>query len=177
MKSPFFHVIAAIILCIITIVGYGMWYAAIAAKSAAAAALQSTIDTKTETMNRIATTRATLADIANDETVVQNYFVPEAGVVAFINSLEAHGKTLGTAVNVLSVSTAGTKIQPALSLSLVIGGSFNAVMRTVGAIEYAPYDLSISALSVTQDENKNWRANLKLLVGSVPVMRTATITP
>lgn len=66
MKSSFSHIIIAFVLCIVAIVGYGMWYAAISTKSAAVASLQSQIDTKTETVNRIAATRATLADVASD---------------------------------------------------------------------------------------------------------------
>ncbi len=177
MKSPFSHIIIAFILCIVAIAGYGMWYAAISAKSAEVASLQNQIDTKTETVNRIAATRATLASVANDEATVQSYFVPEASVVAFINSLEAYGKTPGAVVSVLSVSTSGTAAQPSLAFTLTVKGTFDAVMRTVGSIEYSPYDLSISALTIVQDDKNSWHADLKLSVGSMPATSAATSTP
>lgn len=176
MKSPFSHISIAVVICIFAIVGYGMWYAVISAKSAAVAALQNQIDTKTETVNRVAAARTTLANVASDEAVVQSYFVPEASVVSFIDVLETNGKTLGTTVSVLSVGTSGTPAKPSLELALSAKGTFNDVMRTVGAIEYAPYDLSISSLTVTQDDKNSWHADLKVLVGSVPAAKSTTTT-
>lgn len=176
MKSPFSHIMIAAVVCIAAIAGYGMWYAAISAKSASVAALQNQIDTKTETVNRIAAARATLANVASDESVVQNYFVPEAGVVSFIDALETSGKTLGATVSVLSVGTSGTPAKPLLELTLSAKGTFDAVMRTVGAIEYAPYDLSISSLAVVQDDKNIWHADLKVTVGSVPVAKSSIVS-
>jgi hypothetical protein len=173
MKSPFSQIIIVGILCTATFAAYGMGYALISAKSAAVADVQSKIDAKTETMNRIAATRATLASITNDEASVQSYFVPEADVVTFIDSLQAHGRVLKAVVDVTSVAKSGTSVQPALALALTIQGTFDAMMRTVGSIEYAPYALSISSLDVTQDAKDSWHADLKLLVGS----RTASSTP
>ncbi|MDP2665612.1 MAG: hypothetical protein Q8P23_03185 [bacterium] len=177
MKTHFSHIVVAISVCLIALIGYGMWYAVISAKSTTIADLQSRIDTKTETVSRIAATRATLAGVTSDEERVQGYFVSEAGVVAFIDALERREKTLGTTVDVLSVSTSGTAAQPSLTLSLTVKGTFDAVMRTVGSIEYAPYDLSISAVFIAQDAENSWRADLKLFVGSLPTVRAATSTP
>lgn len=177
MKTPFSHIIVAVGVCLIALIGYGVWYAVISEKSTTVADLQSRIDAKTETVNRIAATRATFVGVTSDEAMVQGYFVSEAGIVAFIDALERREKTLGTTVGVLSVSTSGTAAQPSLTLSLTVKGTFDAVMRTVGSIEYAPYDLSISAVSIVQDAENSWHADLKLLVGSLPTVRAATTTP
>lgn len=166
MKSPFSQFVIAGVLCTATFAVYGVWYATVAAKSAAVATLQNTITAKTETVNRIAATRATLAGILNDETVIQGYFVPEANIVAFINSLQTHGKVLGATMQVLSVAKSGTALAPVFELTLTAKGTFDAVMRTTGSIEYLPYDLSVSTLTVTQDAKDSWHADLKLLVGS-----------
>lgn len=176
MKSSFSHFFLALAICIVSIVGYGVWYGNISSRSAAVAELQNQINIKTETANRIVAARATLANIASAEATVQDYFVPEADVVSFINSLEEHGRTLGATISVLSVSTGGTAVQPLLILSLTITGTFDSVMRTAGVIEYAPYDLSITNLSVSQDAKDLWHADLKMSVGSVPVARSATTT-
>jgi len=168
MKSPLTHLVFALIMGAALLATYGVWYAAVSAKSASVTALQGQIDTKTETIKRLATTRATFAEMAGDEAVVQGYFVPETGVVSFIDSLESRGDSLGATVNVLSVSTSKTSAQPSLELSLAINGTFDAVMRTVGAIEYAPYALSIMSLSVEQEAGGVWRANIQISVGSVP---------
>jgi len=167
MKISYARAIVIFAASIAVLIGYAMWYAAVANKSAAVAGLESDIAAKTEAANRIASARAALSGIAGDEDAVQNYFVPETGVVAFINDLEAHGKAQGAAVSVLSVSTDNSGTPPTLLLALSVKGAFDAVLRTVGAIEYAPYDLSISGLSIKQDASNAWHADLKILVGSV----------
>jgi len=177
MSSSLPRIIIVLIVCSVALASYGAWYSVLSGKSATVADLQNKIDTKTETVNRLAATRATLASIANDEATVQNYFVQEIGVVGFIDSLEARGRARGASMRVLSVSTGGTAAQPALVLTLSAKGTFDAVMRTVGSIEYAPYDLSISTLSVGWDAKDSWHADLTLLVGSVPATRSATSTP
>ena len=174
MKSSLFHLLAAVTLCIVALIGYGVWYSTVSAESAAVADLQNNIVAKTEAVKRIAATRASLTDIAGDEALVQSYFVPEANIVSFINALESRGTAQKASVSVLSVSESGTKAQPALSFSITVKGTFDAVMRTVGSIEYAPYALSISSLSVAQDTKSGWHADLRLLVGSMPANVTAT---
>lgn len=172
MKSPLSQFILAGAFCIAAGAVYSAWYATVAAKSAAAAALQSAITTKTETVNRIAATRATLAGITDDERIIQGYFVPEANIVAFINSLQTHGKALGATVHVLSVSKSETSAASVFELALTIKGTFDAVMRTTGSIEYLSYNLSVSSLVLAQDAKDSWHADLKVLVGS----RTADAT-
>jgi len=168
MKSPLLHLIFASLACVAMLVGYGVWYASVKAKSVAVANLENQISIKTETESRITSTRASLAEIAGDEATLQSYFVPETGVVAFIDHLDAQGQTLGATVSVLSVATSDAGAQPELTLTLTVEGTFDAVMRTIGAIEYAPYDLSISRLSLQQSAKNTWHADLNLHVGSVP---------
>ncbi len=174
MKSRFFHLGILFIASIVACVGFSMWYATLSAKSAAVANLQNQIITKTETVHHVAFARAALAEIADDEMTVQSYFVPETGVVAFINELETRGRAQGTVVRVLSVSTRTTGTQPMFEFMLAIDGPFDTVMRTIGGIEYAPYAISISTLSLAQNDENSWHADLKLAVGSV---RAATSTP
>ncbi|MFA5942786.1 MAG: hypothetical protein WC798_03930 [Candidatus Paceibacterota bacterium] len=166
MRSHVFHLIVACAISIAALAGYSLWYVAVAKKSADVAGLQNQIDAKTETASRIASARAVLADVAGAEAAVQSYFVPETGVVAFISGLEARGRAQGAAVSVLSVSTT-QGARPTLLFALTIKGTFDAVMRTVGVIEYAPHDISFSGLSLVQNEEGDWQADLKLVVGSV----------
>ncbi|HVB20265.1 MAG TPA: hypothetical protein VNF51_03250 [Candidatus Paceibacterota bacterium] len=176
MKSPFFHLVLACVICVGALIGYGIWYTIIESESATVDSLKNQITTNTENTSRIASARVSLAEIAGDEASIQNYFVSESGVVAFINALEALGQAQGAAVSILSVSTSGTVAHPSLTFALAVRGTFDACMRTVGAIEYAPYDLSISTLSLGQDGKNSWHADLTLLVGSVPAA-VASSTP
>ena len=177
MKSPFSNLIIAVVVFVIVSIGYGIWYAAIAAKSTNVVYLENQIETKTQTASHIASARAALTEIAGDETVIQKYFVSKTAVVAFIDDLQARGKAQETVISILSVSTAGTVLQPTLLLSLTINGTFDAVMRTVGTIEYAPYAISILGLSLGQVAANSWHADLKLLVGSVPGDAASSPTP
>jgi len=180
MKSSFFHFVMIVIAGSAVLAGYGAWYKIVSDESASVANLQNQIDTKTEAANRAASARATIAEIASGENALQGYFVPQTGVVAFINGLEAQGQALGTMINVLSVS-AGTGKRSTFVLSLTVKGTFDAVMRTVGVIEYAPYDLSLTQFSLNQDAKNSWHANLGLVVGSTNASstdsETATSTP
>ncbi|HEY4500776.1 MAG TPA: hypothetical protein VJI70_00700 [Candidatus Paceibacterota bacterium] len=176
MKSISFHIVAWVSICVAALVGQGFWYATIARKSATVADLQSQIDTKAETASRIASARTALVEIADDESVVQGYFVPETGVVSFIDDLEARARGQKAGIKVLSVSIGDAKRKATLVFSLTITGTFDAVMRTIGVIEYAPYGLSISKLSVGKDEKSIWHANLELLVGSILASPTTKTT-
>lgn len=176
MKSTPINAIVALSLCAAALVGHGFWYAAVVDKSAEVANLQNRIDEKTEFAARTASARTTLAEVASDESVVRGYFVPEAGVVPFIDDLEARARAQTATMKVLSVSVANAVKQPTLSLSLTINGTFDAVMRTVGSIEYSPYNLSLAKFSLMKDEKDIWNANLELLVGSILANSSSTST-
>lgn len=181
MKSPFIHLILACGLCAAMLTGYGAWYQHVSAKSAEVTLLQGQVDAKTRAANRLAAAQTTLTEITEDEKLIHEYFVSENGVVSFINGLEARGKSLGAAVDVLSVSTGGTALQPALILTVSVSGPFDAVARAVGSIEYAPYDISISRLMFGQGEGNSWHAELSILVGALSAntipKTVATSTP
>ncbi len=175
MKITIFHLTVWVSLCTAALVGYGFWYAAVANESTTVAGLQNQIDTKTETASRIASARTALAEIAGDESVVQSYFVPDTAVVPFIDDLQVRARAQNATMKVLSVSVGTDVAEPTLILSLTITGTFDAVMRTVGAVEYAPYDLSLSKLSLGKSDKNIWSASTELIVGSVPAS-TATST-
>ncbi|MDO8231868.1 MAG: hypothetical protein Q7T37_01540 [bacterium] len=168
MKSSLTHLILVLVMCAGSVGGFWFWYTSIAEESVEATILQGQINAKSGAISRITTARSVFAEIANDETAVQSYFVPETGIVAFIDTLESRGRSLGATVDVLSVSTGGDPAHPTLELTLSIKGSFDSVMRTVGSIEYAPYAISVSSLLVGRDVKEAWMANLKMRVASVP---------
>lgn len=172
MRSPLIHIIGSLLLLASVVAVYGVWYSVVSGKSQHVAEVQNKIEDAEKNANRIALARAALAEISDDEASVRSYFVPESGVVEFINGLEKLGTAQKSEVKVLSVSTAGSAAQPILTLSLSIHGTFDSVMRTVGAIEYAPFDLWVTRLSVVHDKERLWRAELSLNVGSAPAATT-----
>lgn len=175
MRSPLTHFLLALTTLIAVSGAYGAWYTTVSHKSNEVANLQSQIDAANENAGRIALAKTAISEIVMDEERMKNYFVSESSVVSFINELEALGTSGGAAVTVLSVSKGGTSLAPTLLLSLSIQGTFDAVMSTVGAIEYVPYDVSITTLSVEQNGKDIWHANVNIVAGSASVS-TATST-
>lgn len=175
-KSPLTQLVIALVVLLGAFAALGFWYSLISVKSVAVANLQSQIDAKTTAAQHIASAQAALAEIAGDEVAVQAYFVPDSNVVSFIDDLQARGRVLKSSVNVLSVAASHTAVHPSLELTLTITGPFDAVMRTVGAIEYAPYDLSITELALGQTDKNVWHADVKLLVGSAAASAVSAAT-
>lgn len=169
MKKPIITLVVAALLALGALGGYVLWYKVIAAESGRAVLLDREIRAHSADASRTGALKATLAEIENDEALVQGYFVSEANVAAFVDDLEARGRALGAVVDTTSVANADTPEHSAIAVALIITGSFDAVLRTIGSIEYAPYDLMVSSLVFTRDVPKpGWRADLKLVVGSAP---------
>ncbi len=174
MKSPLIHLLLSILVALGVGVGYGFWYVTVADKSTEVASLETQITQATDNVKRIATARAALDEISNDESKIKSYFVPESSIVDFISDLQARGAANKATIEVTSVIQIKNTARPTLQFLLTIKGTFDAVMRTIGAIEYAPYDTSIASLSVVQTDQKIWQASMTLSVGSVAEPSTST---
>ena len=173
MKRSLTALIFALALFAAALFAYGYGYFLVSGKSVEVAKLEQQIQTKTETASRVSSARAALAEISGDEAAVKAYFVSQTQIVPFIDALQATGSDLGTKVEVLSVSQKQNTERPALSVALSVSGSFDAVMRTAGAIEFSPFDLTVDTFGLSKDAAANgWRANLTLTIGS-----TVTGTP
>lgn len=175
MKKPILPLVSSIIIFILVGIGYLVWYKTVSAQSALTASLDAQINAKTETEARISSARAALADVSNEETLLNSYFVSPSEVVPFIDALEAIGAGESAPITILSVA-GGTGAHPVLTFTLSIHGTFDAVMRTVGAIEYAPYDLSITALAIGKDASNAWHADMTISVVATNVSATSTPT-
>lgn len=166
MKSLTAHFVSALALLLVALAVYGSWYYSVAAGSAAVAGIEARINAKTELADRVASARAALAELSGDEHAIGAYFVSESSVVAFIDDLEARGRAQGASVSVRSVAPTTEGAHAALAVELALEGAFEPVMRTVGAIEYAPKYLRVTELTLAADEEGGWRADLSLIVGS-----------
>lgn len=173
MRSPVTHFIFMFILGVLSVLGYVFWYSIVMDERAKVVSLQDQIDLVHNTADRITLARTILSGTENDEVKMRSYFVPEANVASFINDLESRTSAQKATLSVSSVSTGGTSAHLTLKLDLIIKGTFDAVMHTIGAIEYAPYAISIPTVSVQQDDKGVWLANLKVIVGSI-IEKTTT---
>lgn len=129
------------------VTAYGLWYRVVGKTSAHAAQLSVDIETKTQDSARVAAAKVALSELAADESGVHQYLVPTNDVVPFLEGLEQTGRQLGAEVEVASVSAESKTSRPHLTLSLKITGSFDSVLRTLGAIEYGPYDSALGTVT------------------------------
>ncbi len=164
------HVLIAAAAFVIALSAYGAWYAHVGKESATAVSLADQVGAKKENQARTREAKDELARALSDETAIADYFVDTAEVVPFLEALQATGAQLGADVEVESVSSKAGD-HDALELALRITGSFAAVERTLGAIEYQPYDTEITQLSLdtaaqSGSSTPPWVARLTARVGT-----------
>lgn len=149
MKKPSLtRLITLLLLCVCAGVGYVYAYRVVSKTSERLASLHKEANEKSTDAARIAAVKNALRTLVADESSASNYLVLASDIVPFIERLEQMGSDLGADVSVASVSKEKTGSRERLVLSLKITGNFEAVMRTLGAIEYAPYDITTSQVSV-----------------------------
>lgn len=127
------------------------------------------LDQKAE-IARAERARSALASLDTNENTLQSFFLKKDNIVSFIESLQATGKGTGASVQVVSVSDDKSTGHPRISVSLLISGSFDAVMRTVGILENGSYDTVLSSLTLdsgspTVKGVREWSAATTLSVG------------
>ena len=169
--KPYLHVIILFLVFVAALLLYGSWYGQVGKESADAAGLADQIQQRSQNSVRTQEARAELEHALSEESSIRDYFVNTADVVPFLESLQTTGTKLGSKVDVVSVSTQVAKPRSLLQLSLHITGPFDSVMRTIGAIEYQPYDTSVSSLTLDTTGGNGgtagtWTAALTLFVGT-----------
>lgn len=176
MNKPLIHLAVALIALIAVGVGYAFWYGVVRDTREAVAALTIDAETKEAAAGQISEARSTLSSLAADEAFFGSYFVSTTTVVSFLESIEATGESLGARVEVASV-TPGSPTR--LSVAVRITGSFSAVMRTVGAIEHAPYDITVANLTVDTNAASEgaWTATATFSVGTGPATDAPASAP
>lgn len=177
MKLVITNFMLACVACIGAGGAYLVWNHTIGTAIDRVGALDTEIATKTATVARIASARASLTEIAADEATMRSYFVPEANAVSLITDLESKGRPQGATVKVTNIAPSGSGARAALALTITVKGSFDGVMRTLGTIEYAPYAISLTSLSLNSDDKQNWSATASLTVGSVSATAAAASSP
>ncbi len=175
-KNTFLLLIGATLLVVIAIGAYASAYSLVSTKSADVASLAVQISQKTQATTDIAAAKAELTALQSEEGTVNQYFISTSDVVPFLEQLATTGKYLGTNVQVLSVSAtppaAGVPYGH-LNLSVSITGTFDSVLRTLGAIEYGPEDTTVLNVTFnaaggvnTASSSPTWTANAVYMIGA-----------
>ncbi len=178
MKNPLTQLVLSSVLLLVVIGAYGLWYVAVDTENANARERAGEIQTKSQDASRIAAAKATLAALATDEAAVGMHFVSANDIVPFLGGLQSTGAALGSKVEVVSVGAVpGVAGQGHLNLSVHIAGTFDSVLRTIGALEYAPYDIRLTSLSLDTATKNAWSAAVSFSVGTGPASTTPAKAP
>lgn len=115
---------------------------------------------------RIREAQGALAALSANEARVTGYFLNEAAIVDFLEEVESAGDALGATVTVVAVNNERGAAPPRVSVSLRVTGSFDAVMRTIGVVEYGPYDGVITTVTMDDQGDGAWGASVTYSVGT-----------
>jgi len=170
------HLILAVLLVLSVLGAYLFWFTAVGKASAEAAVLAENIRAKSQELEKVAAAKVALEALAEDEASIRAYLVREAEIVPFLGRLEEAGTSLGASVDVVSVSTETLAERSRIMLSVKIEGSFDAVLRTLGSIEYGAYDSSVERITFDtvpagETPSGEWTATAIFSLGtqSIPV--------
>lgn len=169
MNTSLIQLIVAALLTLGAAGAYAGGYWLVEHARAEAVTLAGQIAEKEAQSARSSSARTALAELSDKEAFVAAHLVATTDIVSFLERLEAAGKEFGATVSVASVQDSSAK-DGTIVLSLSIEGSFDAVMRTLGAIEHGPFANAAKSVTLNSD-GLGWRA-----VGSF-VMGTLTPTP
>ena len=178
----------ALMILVITLGAYGYVYAKVSARSTEASSLAQQIKNQNDAAVKATIAKTRLAELSTQQAAITQYFVSTSDVVPFIEKLQAIGKFIGADVQVASVAAAPASPYGHLNLSVSITGTFDAVSRMLGAIEYQPYNTSISSVTISTTQNQTtvsttttatmtlWNASVVFAVGAITTTATSTAT-
>ena len=108
--------------------------------------------------------REELLLLEEEERYVEERILNVADVVSFLSAFERKGDQHGAEVRVVSVSE---KQEGRVGIAFSISGSFDAVMRTLGSIEYEQYASTIENVTLETSPGEVWTAT-----GSYTILST-----
>ncbi len=182
-NRPLTQLATALLILLIVLGVYLFWYAQVGAETRKIGIMEAQIQTQTQASSHIDLIKSQLNDLNTGQEAISQYFVSTNNVVPYLEGLQATGQFFGSNVTIASVSATPGTFYGKLDLSLTISGPFSAVVRTLGAIEYQPYDTTINTLSLDTTPSSGgstpsasqWTANADFFVGTVN--DTASIAP
>ncbi len=164
------HVLIMLAVLIGAFAAYGAWYGQVGKVSSDAISFATQIQERRQNQASAQEAKEQLESALVDEASITGYFVDTDDVVDFLGSLQATGNAQGAKVEVVSVSAEPARPHGVLVLALRITGTFDSVLRTLGAIEYQPYDTTLMGLTLDTTDGgaaaRQWEAAATLRVGN-----------
>ena len=179
IRTPYIHLIVVSLFLAVAVGAYVLWYGHVRGLSAQAAELSAQLQTLGDAGGRASSVRREVEEVTRQEAEVYRRFVGGDTIVTYLEAVEATGNGLGADVTVVSVANAPARAgHPAeLQMALRIAGSFDAVMRTLGAIEYQAYDTTLANVALDTPTGENWTAAATFLVGTPPAATSTPLRP
>lgn len=169
-RNPLIHLGVAVLFAVVSILAYAWWQSMVAQTLTQATEVTAKAKAVEQELSEITHAKQEVASLEENEQFVRERFLPLEDIVLFLERLEETGQKYGATVSVVSVGDAKTSNR--VSVALSAEGSFNAVMKTVGAIEYGPYASAVTSLTLDGGGEGNWNASFIL-----DVEATKTETP
>jgi len=176
MMRSFIPLAIAFLVFLASVGVYAGGYYLLTTLNAKATTLAQQEASKEASLERTTRAHTALTTLAGSDTSLDQYVLTKNDIVPFLEVLQSTGQPFGTSVDVLSVTDTKDKTHQRIQLSLSLHGSFDGVMRTLGTIEYSPYDGVLSNVSLnteTTASSTRWTADAVYSVG----LRTGTTTP
>lgn len=166
MKPVYMHLIIAGVFVALAIAAHVFWFLRIEALGVEADQLLAQRAETERAASRINDAKNALGTLVESEERIKNYFIPESDVVPFLEEIGNTGEGLGSRVEVVGVTAdPGEGGRGRMTLSLRIVGGFGSVMRTIGALEFGPFDSRLVSVSLDGGAD-GWTASAIYSVGT-----------
>lgn len=177
-RTPIIDVVAAATLLLLMLSAYAIWYRAVETRAQEATTLAEELQQRGEAGGRVALARKALEGLDADEATVHKYFITNEELVTFLESLERTGEQLGADIEVVAVQRGEGAQSTTITLALSIQGTFDVVLRTLGAIEYQPYDTRLTSVTLDTANAGVWTMAATVAIGTIPEgTLPKTVTP
>lgn len=163
------HVVIALALALVSLGGYVISYVLFSGARQASWEAEAEVMRIEEEDRAITEAQSAIQELETDEAILRSYFVEEEEIVGFLEELERVGSAQGSTIEVVSVTPA-SQADARLTLALRIEGSFSVVMRTLGSLEYGPWDIrtkDVTLDTLSDDESAQWTAAAVFTVGTI----------
>ena len=170
MRAPLVGLIVSLGVLALSLGAYVFWHNTVSSLSDHVDELVASAAEKNAALARLASGKDALVALASDEETLKSFSVAREGVVSFLESIESRSAKLGAHLEVGSVVVEEEGPHPLLLLTIKITGSFEAVLRALGLLEYGPHYLETrnAALEVNdpKDKKSGWILPALIAVGT-----------
>ena len=146
--------IASSLVVFVLILLYGGLFVTIKNKNNGISSLQNQVDIAIRKDERLYSMKQLVANLETELDQIDTYFVPQDGVVDFLENLEALGSIAGAPVDINSVSVKehGNDAFPYESLQVEFGarGSWSSIVWLISLFETYPQGITIQRLQFEQ---------------------------